>query len=67
MLDWTNREERESGKLIPVLREWDSPDASPVVLSYRPSVRRVARARIFNGFPIHRLSRDRRLGPKLAR
>ena len=50
ILDWTNRAELESGALVPVLSDWQSADAPPVNLLYRPSVRRVARVRLFIDF-----------------
>jgi DNA-binding transcriptional LysR family regulator len=50
ILEWANLHELESGALVPALQEWECPDAPPIVLSYRPSVRRVSRVRIFVEF-----------------
>lgn len=50
ILEWANLAELQTGALIPVLGEWECPDAPPIVLSYRPSVRRIARVRIFIEF-----------------
>ena len=50
ILDWTNRRELQSGALVQAFSDWDSPEAPPVNLLYRPSVRRVARVRVFMNF-----------------
>ena len=50
ILDWTNRDDLASGALIPALEDWESPEAPPVNLLYRPSVRRVPRMRVFIEF-----------------
>lgn len=50
ILEWTNRADLEQGALVPALTAWDCPDAPPIVLSYRPSARRVARVRLFIEF-----------------
>jgi len=50
ILDWSAAAEIESGTLVPVLQDWSYPDAPPIVLSYRPSSRRVARVRLFTEF-----------------
>lgn len=50
ILDWSNREDLASGALMPVLTDWEQPDAPPVNLSYRPSARRIARVRLFIDF-----------------
>ena len=50
ILDWANRGEQSSGALVPALPDWECVDAPPVVLSYRPGARRVARVRIFIDF-----------------
>jgi DNA-binding transcriptional LysR family regulator len=52
ILDWTNRDDIASGRLVQVLADWESPEAPPVNLLYRPSVRRVARVRLFMEFVI---------------
>jgi LysR family transcriptional regulator for bpeEF and oprC len=44
-LDWTSRPEVASGSLVPVLTDWQSPEAPPVNLLYRASVRRTPRVR----------------------
>lgn len=36
-----------AGALVPVLREWSSPEVPPVTLLHPPSVRRIARVRLF--------------------
>lgn len=50
LLDWTERAEIDSGALVPVLSDWHCPDAPPIVLSYRPSARKIARVRLFIEF-----------------
>ena len=50
ILDWTNRAELEAGALVPALSDWQVLDAPPVNLLYRPSVRRIARVRLFIDF-----------------
>jgi DNA-binding transcriptional LysR family regulator len=50
ILDWTNRRELASGALVQALADWESPEAPPVNLLYRPSVRRIPRARAFMSF-----------------
>jgi len=52
ILDWTNRDDIASGRLVQALADWESPEAPPVNLLYRPSVRRVARVRLFMEFVI---------------
>ena len=47
ILDWTNVPEVASGKLVPVLGDWESPEVVPVNLLYRPSIRRIARVKAF--------------------
>ena len=49
-LDWADREKVESGALVQAFPEWECVDAPQVVMSYRPSVRRTARARIAIAF-----------------
>lgn len=49
-LDWANRENIETGALVPVLEEWECVDAPQVVMSYRPSARRTARVRLATDF-----------------
>lgn len=36
-----------AGRLVPVLRDWHSPEVPPVTLLHPPSVRRIARVRLF--------------------
>jgi DNA-binding transcriptional LysR family regulator len=50
ILDWTNRRDIASGALVEALADWTSPEAPPVNLLYRPSVRRVPRVRAFTKF-----------------
>ena len=50
ILDWTNRDDLAAGRLVQALADWESPEAPPVNLMYRPSVRRVARVRLFMDF-----------------
>jgi DNA-binding transcriptional LysR family regulator len=50
--DWTNRRELESGALVQALPDWESPEAPPVNLLYRPSVRRIPRVRAFMNFVV---------------
>jgi LysR family transcriptional regulator for bpeEF and oprC len=52
ILDWTNRADIASGALVQTLSDWESPEAPPVNLLYRPSVRRVPRIRVFMEFVI---------------
>ena len=52
ILDWTNRRELESGAFVQALADWESPEAPPVNLLYRPSVRRIPRVRMFINFVI---------------
>lgn len=50
LLDWTNLDDMASGRLVRVLHEWESPEAPPVNLLFRPSVRRIARVRLLIDF-----------------
>jgi DNA-binding transcriptional LysR family regulator len=50
VLDWASRAELLSGALVPVLQDWESPDAPPVNLLYAAQMRRVPRARAFIQF-----------------
>jgi len=52
LLDWTNRDDLASGRLVQALVDWESPEAPPVNLLYRPRGRRVARVRLFMEFVI---------------
>lgn len=52
LLDWANLPELATGSLVRALSDWESPEAPPVNLIYRPSVRRMARARVFIDFVI---------------
>lgn len=49
-LDWANRENIDTGALVPVLEEWECVDAPQVVMSYRPSARRTARVKLAISF-----------------
>jgi DNA-binding transcriptional LysR family regulator len=57
LLDWPNLPELATGSLVRALTDWESPEAPPVNLIYRPSVRRMARARVFMEFVVE-LFRD---------
>ena len=50
LLDWASRTELLSGALVPVLQDWESPEAPPVNVLYAPQMRRVPRARAFIQF-----------------
>src|SRR5262249_29989400 len=50
--DWTNRKDFASGALVQALPNWESPEAPPVNLMYRPSVRRIPRVRAFMNFVV---------------
>ena len=50
VLDWTNLPEFASGALVRALEDWESPEAPPVNLLYRASVRRIPRVRLFIDF-----------------
>jgi DNA-binding transcriptional LysR family regulator len=52
LLDWTNLPELAAGLLVRALSDWESAEAPPVNLIYRPGVRRTARARAFIEFVI---------------
>lgn len=43
----TTRDHVQSGRLVPVLREWEVQGGPPMNLLYKGSARRTARARIF--------------------
>jgi len=57
LLDWTDRDRFESGALVRALADWQSPEAPPVNLLYRASVRRIPRVRLFIDF-VTQLFRD---------
>ena len=50
LLDWTNQDSLAAGTLVRALGDWESPEAPPVNLLYRPSVRRIPRVRLFIDF-----------------
>jgi len=50
LTDLTLRAHIRSGRLVPVLLDWDMRDATPIDLIYRPNQRRVPRARVFMDF-----------------
>jgi DNA-binding transcriptional LysR family regulator len=52
LLDWTDRDRFESGALVRALGDWESPEAPPVNLLYRASVRRIPRVRVFIDFVV---------------
>ncbi len=59
ILDWHKRRGHElaSGALIAALTDWEQPEVPPMNLLYPPSVRRVARVRLFIDF-VTQLFRD---------
>jgi LysR family transcriptional regulator for bpeEF and oprC len=50
LLDWANLPELAAGTLVRALEDWESPEAPPVNLLYRASVRRIPRVRLFIEF-----------------
>ena len=50
ILDWTNLDELAAGTLVRALGDWESPEAPPVNLLYRPSVRRKSEGALFIDF-----------------
>lgn len=52
LLDWTDRDRFDSGALVRALADWESPEAPPVNLLYRASVRRIPRVRLFIDFVV---------------
>lgn len=50
LTDITIRAHVRSGRLVPVLLDWEMRDAPPVDLLYRPSQRRIPRVRLFIDF-----------------
>lgn len=69
ILDWTNRAEVARGELVPALLDWESLEAPPLNLLYRPSVRRVPRIRLFLDFAVgvfQALDRERAHPPAAA-
>lgn len=50
ILDWTNLDNLAAGTLVQALGDWESPEAPPVNLLFRPSVRRNPRVRQFIDF-----------------
>jgi len=50
LTDLTIRPHLQLGRLVPVLSDWESKDAPPVTLLYRPSSRRITRVRLFIDF-----------------
>lgn len=70
ILDWSAAAELESGALVPVLRDWTYSDAPHIVMSFRPSARRVARVRLFAEFvqevfkEMEGLAGSKSIGPK---
>ena len=59
LLDWHKRQGHEiaSGALVPALTDWEHDEVPPVNLLYPPSVRRIARVRLFIDF-VTQLFRD---------
>jgi DNA-binding transcriptional LysR family regulator len=52
--DISSRDHFASGRLVPVLLDWEMKDAPPVNLLYRPSHRRTPRVRLFIDFLVER-------------
>lgn len=50
IVDWMNLPEQRAGLLVQALPDWESTEAPPVNLLYRPSVRRIPRVRAFIDF-----------------
>jgi DNA-binding transcriptional LysR family regulator len=50
MVDWMNLPDQRAGRLVRALADWVSPEAPPVNLMFRPSVRRVPRVNAFVEF-----------------
>ena len=50
ILDWSNMPELASGALVRALGDWESPEAPPINLLYRRTVRRIPRVRLFIDF-----------------
>jgi len=50
IIEWMNLPELRAGRLVRVLADWESPEAPPINLLYRPSVRRIPRVRAFIEF-----------------
>jgi DNA-binding transcriptional LysR family regulator len=50
LTDLTIRTHVRSGRLVPVLLDWDMRDAPPIDLLYRPNQRRIPRVRLFIDF-----------------
>ena len=50
LTDLTIRTHVRSGRLVPVLLDWDMQDAPPVDVLYRPNQRRIPRVRLFIDF-----------------
>ena len=50
VLDWASADLLRSGALEPALVDWETLEAPPLYLSYRPSSRRLARVRVFIQF-----------------
>ena len=50
LLDWTNQDSLAAGTLVRALGDWESPEAPPVNLLFRASVRRIPRVRLFIDF-----------------
>lgn len=59
LLDWHKRQGMQiaSGLLVPALTDWEHQDVTPINLLYPPSVRRIARVRLFIDF-VTQLFRD---------
>lgn len=52
IIEWMNLPEQRSGQVVRALPDWESLEAPPVNLLYRPSVRRIPRVRAFIDFVI---------------
>ena len=50
IIEWMNLPEQRAGRLVRALADWESPEAPPVNLLYRTSVRRIPRVKAFIEF-----------------
>ncbi len=50
IIDWMNLPDQRAGRLVRALTDWQSAEAPPVNLLYRPSVRRIPRVKAFIEF-----------------
>ena len=50
IIEWMHLPDQRAGRLVRVLEDWESPEAPPVNLMFRPSVRRIPRVKAFVDF-----------------